>query len=121
MARITQTVSLLDARFYSPIGYYPEEQLLGNEFYVSVSVTFPYQNEESENLDNTLNYEELYTMVAKVMKPVRKLLESAAEEILQGVLALRNDITHASVRIKKSNPPFGGDLSSSQVELQYKL
>ncbi|MBE8714315.1 dihydroneopterin aldolase [Sphingobacterium hungaricum] len=120
MATITQTVSLVDARFFSPIGFYPEEQILGNEFFVTVSVSFPFVNEETEELTNTLNYEKLYEVVSKVMSPKRKLLESAAEEILKAIISLQPTCQRAHVKIKKSNPPFGGDLSSSQVELHYE-
>ncbi|WP_312186132.1 dihydroneopterin aldolase [Sphingobacterium sp.] len=119
MATILQTVSLKEARFYAPIGYYEEEQILGNEFFVSIDVCFPFQNTETEDLHNTLNYEELYQLAAKVMQPKRKLLESAAAEMLNQI---RDAVDHAitiEVVIRKSNPPFGGDLSSSQVSLKY--
>lgn len=119
MATILQTVSLKEARFYAPIGYYEEEQVLGNEFFVSIDVCFPFLNAETENLKNTLNYEELYQITAGVMQPKRKLLESAALEILDQI---REKVSHAvtiEVVIRKSNPPFGGDLSYSQVSLKY--
>lgn len=119
MATILQTVSLKEARFYAPIGYYEEEQILGNEFFVSIDVCFPFKNTETEDLHNTLNYEELYQLAAKVMQPKRKLLESAAAEMLNQI---RDALDHAitiEVVIRKSNPPFGGDLSSSQVSLKY--
>ncbi|MDR2269344.1 MAG: dihydroneopterin aldolase [Sphingobacterium sp.] len=120
MATILQTVSLKEARFYAPIGYYEEEQVLGNEFFVSIDVCFPFHNTETEDLRNTLNYEELYQITARVMRPKRKLLESAAAEILEQI---REAVSHAEiieVVIRKSNPPFGGDLSSSQVGLKYR-
>lgn len=119
MATILQTVSLKEARFYAPIGYYEEEQILGNEFFVSIDVCFPFHNTETEDLRNTLNYEELYQITAKVMQPRRKLLESAASEILEQI---RMAVSHAEtivVVIRKSNPPFGGDLSFSEVSLKY--
>ncbi|ULT22745.1 dihydroneopterin aldolase [Sphingobacterium sp. E70] len=68
---------------------------------------------------NTLNYEELYQITARVMQPKRKLLESAAAEILEQI---RLGVPHAvmiEVVIRKSNPPFGGDLSYSHVGLKY--
>ncbi|MDM1294644.1 dihydroneopterin aldolase [Sphingobacterium sp. N143] len=119
MATILQTVSLKEARFYAPIGYYDEEQIIGNEFFVSIDVCFPFHNMETEDLRNTLNYEELYQIAAQVMRPRRKLLESAAAEILDQI---REKVSYAiviEVVIRKSNPPFGGDLSSSQVSLKY--
>lgn len=119
MATILQTVSLKEARFYAPIGYYEEEQILGNEFFVSIDVCFPFPHGETENLLHTLNYEELYQIAAKVMQPKRKLLESAAAEILEQVRELVADAESIEVVIRKSNPPFGGDLSFSQVGLKY--
>ncbi|MGE8428549.1 MAG: dihydroneopterin aldolase [Sphingobacterium sp.] len=119
MATILQTVSLKEVRFYAPIGYYEEERVLGNEFFVSIDVCFPFLNAETEDLNNTLNYEELYQITASVMLPKRKLLESAASEILEQI---RKRVSHAltiEVVIRKSNPPFGGDLSCSQVSLKY--
>ncbi|CAM3613614.1 dihydroneopterin aldolase [Sphingobacterium prati] len=119
MATIIQTVSLKEARFFAPIGYYEEEQILGNEFFVSIDVCFPFRNTETEELRNTLNYEELYQIAAKVMQPQRKLLESAAAEILEQIKAAVLHAEMIEVVIRKSNPPFGGDLSCSQVSLKY--
>lgn len=119
MATILQTVSLKEARFYAPIGYYEEEQILGNEFFVSIDVCFPFHNTETEDLRNTLNYEELYQITAKVMQPRRKLLESAAAEILEQIRAAVSHAETIVVVIRKSNPPFGGDLSFSEVSLKY--
>ncbi|MGJ1203173.1 dihydroneopterin aldolase [Sphingobacterium lactis] len=119
MARITQEIALTDVRFYSPIGFYEEEQVLGNEFYVSVSVRFPFENPDAEVLDNTVNYEELYGILVEVMSPKRKLLESAAEDILNRVVEEYAHVQEINVSIKKANPPFGGDLANSVVSLFY--
>lgn len=119
MASILQTVSLKEARFFAPIGYYEEEQIVGNEFYVSIDVCFAFHAGETDNLGNTLNYEELYRIAAKIMAQRRRLLESAAAEILEEI---RQSVGYAEmieVVIRKSNPPFGGDLYSSQVSLRY--
>jgi dihydroneopterin aldolase len=110
---------LEDVRFYSPIGFYEEEQVLGNEFYVSVSVSFPFQNPDSENLENTVNYEELYAILVEVMSPRRKLLESAAEDILNRIVEEYANVQQIEVAIRKINPPFGGDVAKSVVSLSY--
>jgi dihydroneopterin aldolase len=119
LPRITQKISLEDVRFYSPIGFYEEEQVLGNEFYVSVSVSFPFQNPDSENLENTVNYEELYAILVEVMSPRRKLLESAAEDILNRIVEEYANVQQIEVAIRKINPPFGGDVAKSVVSLSY--
>ncbi len=120
MARITQKIALENVRFFSPIGYYEEEQLLGNEFFVNVSVSFPFKNPDSEDISNTLNYEDLYRILSEVMSPRRKLLESAAEDILNKLLEDYADIEQITISIKKMNPPFGGDLASSVVSLDFQ-
>lgn len=117
---ITQKVSLREVRFYSPIGFYEEEQVVGNEFYVNVDVYFPFQNSDAEDLKNTINYEELYQILLEVMSPKRKLLESALEDMLDLILKRFSFIHKAHVSIRKINPPFGGDLANSEVSLSFE-
>lgn len=119
MVTITQKIALEEVRFYSPIGYYEEEQVLGNEFFVSVSVRFPFNNPDSEEIQNTVNYEELYAILVEVMSPRRKLLESAAEDILNRIVEEYSHVQQIEVSIRKVNPPFGGDLANSVVSLSY--
>lgn len=119
MANITQKISLENVRFYSPIGYYEEEQILGNEFFVTVTVGYPFKNPDSEDLNNTINYEELYQILVEIMSPKRKLLESAAEDILNKIIEKYNFISGAEISIRKINPPFGGDVANSVVSLIY--
>lgn len=120
MGSITQEVALEKVRFFSPIGYYEEERILGNEFFVDVYVFFPFQNPDSEDLENTVNYEELFQLVNTVMKKERKLLESAAEEILLGIREKYLFVDEARVAIHKLTPPFGHDQVQTAVSLRYK-
>ena len=120
MAKITQEVALRDMRFFSPIGYYEEEQLLGNEFYVDLVVSFPFAGKDSEDLQHTVNYEELFKIMTTVMQPKRKLLESAAEEMLTLVCAKYDFVMKVYVLIRKTTPPFGWDSLRSEVSLCYE-
>lgn len=120
MALITQEVALKDVRFYSSIGYYEEEQILGNEFFVDLIVRFPFDNEDTEDLRNTVNYEELYQIMLEVMKPKRKLLESAAEEMLNRVRNKCSFAEEIKIVIRKTTPPFGVDHMKSVVSLYFK-
>lgn len=116
---IIQKVALKEVRFFSPIGFYEEEQIVGNEFFVNLEVEFPFENSNAEDLTNTINYEELYQILVEVMLPKRKLLESALEDILDKVLKKYLFVDSATVSIRKVNPPFGGDLANSEVTLVY--
>lgn len=116
---IIQKVALREVRFFSPIGFYEEEQVVGNEFFVNVEVTFPFQNSDAEDLSNTVNYEELYQILVEVMTPKRKLLESALEDMLDLIVKKYSFTESIRVSIRKINPPFGGDLANSEVTLTY--
>ncbi|MCY4779709.1 dihydroneopterin aldolase [Sphingobacterium sp. UT-1RO-CII-1] len=122
MALIIQEVALRDVRFFAPIGYYPEEQILGNEFFVDVALRFPFDNKnlDAEDLQNTVNYEELYKILVEIMTPKRKLLESAAKDILNIVELKYPFVNEAEVIIRKTTPPFGLDYIKSVVSLSFK-
>lgn len=120
MGIITQEVALKDLRFFSPIGYYEEERVLGNEFFVDIAVYFPFDKAGSDELQHTLNYEELYRLVSTVMKRERKLLESAAAEILHQACDQYPFAEKIKVSIRKTTPPFGVDQVHTQVSLTYK-
>ena len=121
MGSITQQVALKDVRFYAPIGFFEEERIVGNEFYVDVSVDFPFGNEDAEDLMNTLNYAELYELVCVVMQQERKLLESAAQEILEGIRNAYAFVQEVRVTVRKTTPPFGHDCAHAAVSLHYKV
>lgn len=120
MGSMIQEVALRKVRFFSPIGYYPEERILGNEFIVDVQVWFPFDNQEADELANTINYEELYQMLCAIMRKERKLLESAAEEMISGIRARYGFVDEARVSICKTTPPFGHDQVETVVSLHYK-
>lgn len=120
MGSVIQEVALRNVRFFSPIGYYEEERILGNEFFVDVLVYFPFRNPNAEDLTNTINYEELYQLLCKVMEKERKLLESAAEELLSDIQTRYNFLNEVRISIRKTTPPFGRDEVKTVVSLHYK-
>lgn len=120
MDSIIQEVALRRVRFFSPIGYYEEERILGNEFFVDLAVYFPFRRADTEDLANTVNYEELYQLLSVVMRKERKLLESAAEELLEGIRSRYSFLQEIRVSITKATPPFGHDKVQTVVSLRYK-
>lgn len=120
MGKITQEVAIKGMRFFSPIGFYEEEQLLGNEFFVDLLVVFTFESSDTEELGNTVNYEELFQLLHEVMRPKRKLLESAAEELLQKAREKYPFVHKIHVSIQKTTPPFGWDVLASAVSLTYE-
>lgn len=113
-----QTVALNDVKCFSFHGYYPEEQLTGTEFLVSVEVTF-YPSGDTEDLERTVNYEVLNTIIREEMASTKQLLESVVRQILDRVVSSFPFVLTAVAGIKKMHPPMPGEINHSFVQLSY--
>lgn len=120
MGHFRQRVALCDLRFYAFHGYYPEEQLLGNEFEVTVRVAFNRGETGEDELGNTVNYEMLYHLVKTEMQLPRKLLETVAEAIVNRIRKDLPLVDEIDVSVCKNHPPFGGDRGRAAVTLSWK-
>lgn len=114
----TQTVALKEVRCYAFHGYYPEEQLTGGVFLVDAEVTFE-ANDDTENLDKTVNYEVLNAIILQEMSNTQKLLETVVKRIIDSITSKYPFIATAKVGIKKMNPPMEGEIGYSFVQLGF--
>lgn len=114
-----QTVALKDVKCFALHGYYPEEQLTGIYFLVDVVVEFiPFG--ETENLQHTVNYEILNTIILEEMANTQKMLETVIRNIIDRTIDNYPFILTATVGIRKMNPPMPGEVGHSFVQLTYK-
>ena len=113
-----QTVALNDVKCFALHGYYPEEQVTGTEFLVSVMVTF-YPSGDTEDLQRTVNYEILNHIIREEMASTKQLLESVVKQILDRVIAAYPFVITAVTGIKKMHPPMPGEINHSFVQLAY--
>jgi dihydroneopterin aldolase len=113
-----QTVALKDVKFFALHGYYPEEQLIGNHFLVSTTVTL-LPSEDSEALQHTVNYEVLNQIMREEMQKTQKLLETVVKNILYRILGKFPFLLTIEVGIKKLNPCMTGEVHHSFVQLHY--
>ncbi|QNL51535.1 dihydroneopterin aldolase [Olivibacter sp. SDN3] len=120
MGSFKQKIALTNARFFAFHGYYPEEQILGNEFFVDISCTLTDFIKTDDTLTDTLNYESLYKVAKDEMAVPKKLLETVVGNILQRIQRDFPAIDEIDVTLKKNNPPFGGDITQATVSLHWK-
>ncbi len=76
MSEIIKTISLEGVRFFSFHGFYPEEQVLGTPFLVDVLAEMNSKDDDSDDLNLTVNYGRLFEIAEEEMKTPRKLLET---------------------------------------------
>jgi len=116
---IRQKVALESIRFFAYHGYYAEEQKAGNEFLVDIETEMNVEENLSDELSDTINYERLFEIAALEMKAPRKLLETVAHYILKRVVAEFPELEKVKVSIRKLNLPVKGEIKSSLIELTY--
>lgn len=110
-------ISVLGAEFYAFHGYYPEERLAGNTFIIDADVETEYLNTEDDDLQQTVNYEDIYNICKEEMLFPRKLLETVAARIAKRLKTAYPDIITATVRIRKIRPQLGGKVQQTVVEI----
>ncbi|MBB6237882.1 dihydroneopterin aldolase [Pedobacter sp. AK013] len=118
MSHFKQTVALKDVKCFALHGYYPEEQLIGNHFVVDLETEFTPQGFDDE-LGQTVNYEDLNTIILEEMKHTQKLLETVLKNIISKVIELYPFVETVQVSMKKLNPPMPGQIGHSFVKLTY--
>ena len=113
-----QTVALKDVKCFALHGYYPEEQLTGIYFMVDAVVEFiPFG--DTENLQHTVNYEVLNTIILEEMANTQKMLETVIKNIIDRTVTAYPFIETATVSIRKLHPPMPGEIGHSFVQLSY--
>ena len=112
-------ISIEKMEFYAYHGCFEEERTIGTWFNVDLSMEVDTSKaEESDNIADTVNYQEVYQVVKKEMMISSKLLENVARRILKAVQKSFPDVSYAWVKVKKMNPPLGGKMESVSVELE---
>lgn len=112
------TIALEGMHFYAYHGFYPEEQVLGNNFIVDVYVNLIVNvGGTTDNLEQTVNYETIYLICQAEMKKKRKLLEKLSQAIGERIMNFFDDVESVRVKVRKLNPPLGGRVDSASVEV----
>jgi 7,8-dihydroneopterin aldolase/epimerase/oxygenase len=113
----SSSIKLKKCVFFAHHGVGLDEQKTGNKYTVSVKVAFNViQAGQTDSLDHTLDYGQLYKEVEKViMGPSAKLLEYLAYNIASNIKALSSHIQKVKVKVAKANPPIGGVCQESEV------
>ncbi len=114
----TSHISLNRIHFHAYHGVDPQERVIGGEFVVSVRAKYDVSKAmESDDVGDTINYARIYEIIDKKMQEPSCLLENLAGRIGKGIFAELPEIEELDVRVEKQNPPIGGEIDCSAVEL----
>lgn len=92
--------------FRSFHGLHEEEQVIGNDFQVNLTVQYQPASVPITTLDASINYVDLYELVKQRMNIPTPLLETIATEIATDILTQFSLAEQVSVSIYKLHPPI---------------
>jgi dihydroneopterin aldolase len=99
--------------FYAYHGFFEQERIIGNDFYVTATIDLQEVTAlQSDNLNDTLNYQQVYDVVKDEMQKTSKLLEAVAQRIVTRLKTIHPKVTHVRVQLSKKNPPLGGQIDA---------
>jgi len=113
------TISIEQMEFYAYHGCFKEEQIIGTRFLVDLYLeTDTGKAEKSDKLKDTVNYQEVYLLVKKEIEIKSKLLEHVGRRILDSIKRRFPEVTSASLKISKMNPPLGGKMNNVSLTMR---
>jgi dihydroneopterin aldolase len=112
-------IELEDMEFYASHGCYDLEQKVGNRFIVNLKMTVEVEEAAyNDDISKTVNYLEVYELVARQMAIPSRILENVALRILEALSATYTDrLKTAEVKVSKLARPLGGPLSRVSVTM----
>jgi dihydroneopterin aldolase len=112
-------ISIEGMEFFAYHGCFKEEQIIGTKFKIDLFLdTDTSTAEQSDDLNDTVNYLAVYNVVKTEMAIKSKLLENVGRRILSRVKEEFPAVKHAILKIRKINPPLGGKIDFVAVELE---
>jgi len=112
------TISLHNVRFRAYHGLYPEERQKGNDFVVNMDVIYTPASQLITDIDETIDYARLYTIMNAVMEKPVDLLETVAQSICREIQQAYPQVQKVLVEVQKLNPPIDGFTGISAVRYE---
>jgi len=114
-------ITLRNMRFHARHGCYDFEKEQGNTFLVTLTMKLDTSKaEETDRLQDTLNYQKVYEVVKLEMEQPSNLIENVAKRILNAVMQSFPEIKSLKIELSKLNPPMGGEVESVSVQMKKK-
>lgn len=115
----TGIITIEDMKFYAYHGCFDKEKIVGTPFAVSVRMEYNASSSAiSDNINDALNYQKAYELIAKEMQQTSNLLENVAKRILDCLYTNFPELLFAKVQVKKLAPPMGGEIGNVSLTLE---
>lgn len=115
------TIKLENMEFYAYHGCMEHEKKIGNTFFVTVAMELDTEKAgKSDNLNDTLSYQEVYDVVKKEMEIPANLIEHVSQRIIDSLMNKFTMVNSFTVKLSKLAPPLGGKVDRATIEITKK-
>lgn len=99
-------IQLVDVQLYAYHGVFEGEEKAGNPYVVNLRVYFDEKNKDFDDLNETINYEDLYHIVKQRMQIPTGLLEKICVGIIRHIKHQYPFVKEVDLSIQKLQPPL---------------
>ena len=119
MLKIDRSQILLkDLKIFAYHGVLPQERVVGAYYILNITLDTDFsQAMETDELDATVSYADVFEVVKAEMAVPSRLLEHVAGRITNALFARFPAVTAIHLEIIKENPPMGADCRGAGVSV----
>lgn len=113
------SIVLDKVRIFAHHGVLPQERVTGAYFIIDVRIQTDFTHAmETDELEGTISYADIYDILKQEMAVPSKLLEHVGGRIVKSIYSRYTNINKVYLRIIKENPPMGADLAGAGIEIE---
>ncbi len=111
-------IFLRQVRFHAYHGVLEQERRVGNDYVINVVAECDFTHAMlTDELEDTVSYADIYSLLKEEMAVPSKLLEHVAGRIGERLFNEFPSLQSLDISIMKVNPPFGADCEGAGVEV----
>lgn len=112
------TIAIEGMEFHAFHGCMKEEQIIGNTFIIDLFLEADTsKSEETDKLDDTVDYSSAFYIVKNEMETPSKLLEHVGRRIINSLKNTFPEVEFIEIKVAKKSPPINGQADSVSVTL----
>jgi len=114
---MTVTITLEEMKFHAFHGVMDEERVIGGTFLADIAYVIETNAVESDNLEDTISYAEIFDLVKEEMMKPSQLIEHVAGRIMKAMKNKFPQMLETTVKISKLHPPVNGEAKKATVTI----
>lgn len=112
-------IQLNELEFFAYHGVSEQEKKVGNTFIIDFECKLDLSKaSESDRLEDTISYADLFLLIKKEMEIPSNLLEHVAGRIIKSIRERYPQIQRIKISVAKINPPVGGQVTNAKIIIE---